>query len=84
MEIETVFAATVVNAARYAVKARKHGYRQTTGDQIDCAISDLWDAARAEGLPRREVQAIVDRYVDVDANGEARARPMGNVVPFAR
>lgn len=82
MQIETSFAAAIANAGNYAAVARKHGFAQTPADQVFCAMVELKEAGRAEGISDDEVYAIVDRYVIYDANGEPQPRPMGNVVPF--
>lgn len=83
MEIETAFAAALVNAARYAAIARKHGHAQTSADQVDCALMELWETGRSDGMASSEIQGIADKYLDY-ADGEPRVRPMGNVVPFGR
>jgi hypothetical protein len=77
MDIESTFAAEVFNAPKAAAAARKHGIRQTTSDQISCALADLWqfDATRA--------QAIADKYVWYDADDNPQPRTdidWGNVV----
>jgi hypothetical protein len=77
MDIESIFAAAVFNAPKAAAEMCKHGIRQTTSDQISCALADLWqfDGSRA--------QAIADKYVWYDADGEPQQRTdidWGNVV----
>ena len=77
MDIEQILAAAVFNAPKAAAELRKRGFRQTTADQVYCALAELWqfDGSRA--------QAIADGYVWWDADGEPQQRTdidWGNVV----
>jgi hypothetical protein len=85
MDIEQTFAAAVINARGFAKIASTAGIPQRTCDQVACALADLWEAGRDEGLTTAEIQAIANRYVDYDDDDEAWPRQMaGNVVPFRR
>lgn len=83
--IEQTFAAEVINARGYAKIANTAGMPQRACDQVACALADLWDAGRSNGMSSADIQAIANRYVEYDADDEAWPRSLvGNVVPFRR
>ena len=85
MEIEQTFAAAVINARGFAKIATTAGIDQRPCDQVACALADLWEAGRSEGLSTAEIQAIANRHVEYDDDDEAWPRSLaGNVVPFRR
>lgn len=85
MNIESKFAAEVINARGNSRLANTAGWSQRACDQVAGALADLWEAGRDAGLSSADIQAIADRHVEHDADGEAWPRsPAGNVVPFRR
>lgn len=73
MDIESIFAAEVFNAARNAKIATTHGCPQTEADQIEGALINLWQYDRVSA------QAIADKYVEL-VDGVPRARAFGGDV----
>lgn len=85
MDIEQTFAAEVINARGTSRLANTAGWPQRACDQVAGALADLWDAGRDAGLSGADIQAIADRHVEYDDDGEPWPRPTGgNVTPFRR
>jgi hypothetical protein len=83
-QIEQIFAARVANSRDNARLADTAGYMRTTADQIGCALADLYECGAAIGLSTSELNAITNRYVEYNDEGDVWPRPMGNVVPFGQ
>jgi hypothetical protein len=81
MDIKQMFAAEVFSAERNATASTAAGLPQTTSDQVDIALCNLWTHLTAEGCPRAEIQAVADKYVFWDENDQPwpRAVDPGNV-----
>ena len=54
-------------------------------DQVVSALADLWVAGRAAGMSGSEIQAIAERHVYWDDEGDPQPLPPGsNVMPLRR
>jgi hypothetical protein len=83
-QIEQIFAARVANARDNARPANTAGNPRTTADQIGCALAELYECGAAIGLSINELNAITNRYVEYNDEGDVWPRPMGNVLPFGQ
>lgn len=85
MQIESSFAAAIVNARGFAKMANTAGIAQSASDQTVAALAELWKAGREAGLSGTVIQEIADRWVEWDDDGEPWPRPPGsNVIPLRR
>ena len=82
-EIEQIFAAAVLNASGTAKIANHASVPEIACDQVVSVLADLWVAVRAAGMSGSEVQAIAERHVDWDDQGDPQPLPPGsNVMPL--
>jgi hypothetical protein len=85
MEIEQIFAAAVLNASGMDKIANSAGVPQSACDQVVGALADLWVAGRAAGLSGTDIQAIADRHVYWDEEGDPWPQEMPpNLSSFRR
>jgi hypothetical protein len=89
--LEQKFAAEVLNAERTAALMTKRGFPTTAAEVIHTALAELWEGEGAIDYSRPRIQGIVDRYVELDKEGEPQRRRTltaamrkGNVVLMKR
>ena len=83
-QIEQIFAARVANARDNARLASAAGFVRTTAHEIGCALADLYEIGATIGLSISDLNAITNRYVEYNDEGDVWPRPMGNVIPFGQ
>jgi len=84
-DAEQAFAAAVANARGNAKLADTAGFPQTAFDQVMCALVELWEDGRNEGLSGDDIQAVVDQWVFWDEHDNPWPREMAdNVTPLRR
>ena len=70
--MEREFESAVANAHSVAKQVRDAGYPHYRAcDEIYAALAELWEDGRHAGMSDEAIQAIADRYVYWDRDGEA-------------